>query len=310
LEVYDLLISGNGNALKWFCDKRETAMMSTHEVKSPMDNKINEITAMLEKILEKFDRIENRLAAKADSTVVADLEVRLRAIEERLSAPIAAASEVRTEEAPNKGDSRAEIVEMNLGEMHDRERRKNNIIVYNIRESTSECTDERKLHDMAEVTELVSSEMNISTVLSDPVRLGPKLENMKWPRPLRVTVDSESSKWKILKESKNLTGSRKESFRTIYIKRDMTRLERDHDRELRKQQERPIDRLWRQPEMDHSKRQNRGGPIDMSASSLTMSSVFDFNCLYTNINTITLHPRYNAHFGSHTTDRVLTRSAL
>ena len=235
LEVYDLLISGNGNALKWFCDKCETAMMSTHEVKSPTDNKIDEITAMLEKILEKFDSIENRLAAKADSTVVADLEVRLRAIEERLSAPIAAASEVRTEEAPNKGDSRAEIVEMNLGEMHDRERRKNNIIVYNIRESTSECTDERKLHDMAEVTELVSSEMNISTVLSDPVRLGPKLENMKWPRPLRVTVDSESSKWKILKESKNLTGSRKESFRTIYIKRDMTPLERDHDRKLRKQ---------------------------------------------------------------------------
>jgi len=51
---------------------------------------------------------------------------------------------------------------------------------------------------------------------------------------LRVTVKDEETKWKILKQAKNLTHSREEKFKTIFLKKDMTPTERQQDAELRK----------------------------------------------------------------------------
>ena len=77
--------------------------------------------------------------------------------------------------------------------------------------------------------------MNVLTPVLNPVRLGPKKENMQWPRPLRITVDSESTKWKILKESKNLPASREENIKRIFMKKDMTPMEREQDASLKNQ---------------------------------------------------------------------------
>ena len=86
-----------------------------------------------------------------------------------------------------------------------------------------------------QATELIESELNVQTGVGNPVRLGKKQPNSKYPRPLRVTVDSEQLKWKVLKASKNLKESRKEEYKVIFIKRDMTRMERAAEEELRKQ---------------------------------------------------------------------------
>ena len=65
------------------------------------------------------------------------------------------------------------------------------------------------------------------------MRLGPKKQDQKWPRPLRLTVESEDIKWNILKESKNLKDSGEEALKAVFIKKDMTQLERQREAELR-----------------------------------------------------------------------------
>ena len=78
-------------------------------------------------------------------------------------------------------------------------------------------------------------EDQVDTDVDGPVRLGKKLSNSKYPRPLRVTVNDERTKWKILKMAKNLKDSGKEQYKEVYIKRDMTRMEREQDEKVRKQ---------------------------------------------------------------------------
>ena len=69
----------------------------------------------------------------------------------------------------------------------------------------------------------------------NPVRLGPKRSESKYPRPLRITVDDGEMKWKILKSAKNLAKSGEENYRTVFIKKDMIQMEREQDANLRKQ---------------------------------------------------------------------------
>ena len=99
-------------------------------------------------------------------------------------------------------DRHKDLIVVNMAEIQDRHRWKNNIIIFNIKECASESSEERKEYDMAEVTDLFSVELSIETTMTNPVRLGPKKDHMQWLRPLHITEVNEATKWKILKESK------------------------------------------------------------------------------------------------------------
>ena len=107
-------------------------------------------------------------------------------------------------------------------------------MVFNIKESTSDDVDDRKLYDLSEADRLLNNELNIGATVTNPVRLGLKREDSKYPRPLRITVNDEEAKWKILKAAKNLAKSGEENYKTVFIKRDMT-MEREQDVDLRRQ---------------------------------------------------------------------------
>jgi len=125
-------------------------------------------------------------------------------------------------------------VDENVAELRERERRKNNIIVFNIEESSKDDSEKRKQDDKAAVHDILF-ELNIATELSNPVRLGPKRDGSSYPRPMRITVEDEAMKWNVLKEAKNLRNAREEALKKVNMKKDMTPLEREKDAELRKQ---------------------------------------------------------------------------
>ena len=106
-------------------------------------------------------------------------------------------------------------------------------MLFNVAESTEQDVSERQEYDIVSVTEVLN-ELDVESSIANPVRLGPKKGNSSWPRPLRVTVKDEETKWKILKQAKNLTHSREEKLETIFLKKDMTPMERQQDAELRK----------------------------------------------------------------------------
>jgi len=137
----------------------------------------------------------------------------------------------RSSDLPNKPTAVCD----SLSELRYRETRKHNLVFFNIPESNNDDAENRKLRDISTVIELFDTELDIQTTATNPVRLGKKQLNARYPRPLRVTVEGEQMKWKVLKASKNLKDPRKEENKLIYIKRDMTRMDRGMEADLRKQ---------------------------------------------------------------------------
>jgi hypothetical protein len=69
------------------------------------------------------------------------------------------------------GDERNHIVDRNIDEQKSRDRRKENIYVFNIGESTSEDVEDRKLYDLSEADRLLNTELNTGTTVTNTVRL-------------------------------------------------------------------------------------------------------------------------------------------
>lgn len=231
-----------GNALLSIRTDKEIAQRCTDYFKS-VEIKLNSLEKDINQKADKkqIEQLEEMLNNKADSAALKMLEERITNIESRTekdSLHITGPSNTETKTNVSEETSTVNIknrVDDNVKELIDREWRKNNIVVFNIKESESEETDERKLHDTEEASKLLNSELKINTAVTKPVRLGLKRDNSKFPRPLRLTVDNEETKWKILKAAKNLLDSREESYKTVFIKKDMTPMEREKERELRAQ---------------------------------------------------------------------------
>ena len=180
--------------------------------------------------MQQFIQLEETVDTKVDKVQFDQLEERVSKMERSFGNP---ATSTASGNDPVRDSG--EMVSENLSELRDRESRKENLVLFNIPESTSDDTDSRKLYDIAQTTELLESELNVQTEVANPVRLGKKQQNSRFPRPLRVTVESEQMKWKVLKAAKNLKESRKEEYKAVFIKRDMTRMERAQEEDLRKQ---------------------------------------------------------------------------
>ena len=103
-----------------------------------------------------------------------------------------------------------------VDELADRESRKYNLIVYNLPESSTPNTDADK---------------SLFTGLCAATRLGKKEPNKM--RPLRVCLDNEITKQKMLSQSSQLKS--KPDWENVYVNPDMTLAERNANRLLRRE---------------------------------------------------------------------------
>lgn len=130
----------------------------------------------------------------------------------------------------------ANKVDKDVAELQDRDKRKNNIILFNVPESVSVDAFAREQDDLSTANSIVQDQLHVTATLSNPVRFGPRqYDTNSKPRPLWITVSSEQEKWKVLKASKNLTKPQEESVLSVFMRRDMTPLEREIEANLRQQ---------------------------------------------------------------------------
>ena len=61
-----------------------------------------------------------------------------------------------------------------------------------------------------------------------------RTKNEKGPNPMRVRFRTEETKWKVLRNAKKLANAG-ENLKNIFIKKDMTLLEREQDYKLRQE---------------------------------------------------------------------------
>lgn len=114
-------------------------------------------------------------------------------------------------------------------EMDEKERRKPNLIFFGIPEPKSSNPEDRKEDDFQKVKSLVQNSLGSSrpAELRALYRLGKKTDAC---RPLKVVLESESSRNEVLRKFKSEVG---EGDRLIVVTKDRTRSERDAYKKLR-----------------------------------------------------------------------------
>lgn len=114
-----------------------------------------------------------------------------------------------------------------ISELEERKRRANNIMVYNLPESTS-TNFEDKIND--DLTNIITATSNISPdiIINKTIRIG-KIGSK--PRPLKVILNSSDTVLKILKNKTKL------NHPTARVSSDLTSIQRNHILNLRTQLE-------------------------------------------------------------------------
>ena len=126
--------------------------------------------------------------------------------------------------------------EMNkhMEELGERNKRRNNVVLYNVPESTKEDPKERQSDDMVRCCDLFEGLLRVMDVkMESTVRMGKKEEGRKCL--LLVKLSNESEKKSILANAKNLKGEENPWKKRVGISRDMTKMERDQGMKLREE---------------------------------------------------------------------------
>ena len=114
-------------------------------------------------------------------------------------------------------------------EMTQREIRRMNIVAFNVPEGNSEDIDNRRQHDR-EIFKQICDDLKIENIeVISVTRLQNKNtlpEGEIHPKPLRIRVKTEEMRSDVIRKAKMLAKSESATHRRIYLKRDMTPLER------------------------------------------------------------------------------------
>ena len=150
----------------------------------------------------------------------------------------------KLEEKSQNGDNEEKIKEVckrEIIEQQEIEKRKLNMVVFNVPENEELSPESKKAEDIERINTLLDGPMKLGTDLihvKDPVRLGAlkvsKPNESQKPRPIKITVESFESKNKILKANAEL---RKETgeFKSVFFTPDLTKAQRKEAFLLREQ---------------------------------------------------------------------------
>ena len=192
-------------SLKYYC--KTCATVKTGEGAQNTDLKIQlaKLTEIMQGMAERMKRMEET------QTNVQDIE---KKIEDMVNAK----------------------VEDALKEAQEKQQRKLNLVIVNIKESSLPIPAEARVEDTKRVESLlrdiIPEEEEVNLKISNPVRLG-KQNAGTAPRLLRVTVPDEKTKRVILKNAQKLNKPGMVLKEMIWINQDYTEKERKHNKEMR-----------------------------------------------------------------------------
>ena len=117
-------------------------------------------------------------------------------------------------------------------ESKDREKRLNNVIIFNLPESTSQLKTTRQQHDKENFLEMCTEiNNNFSDIdVTETRRLGEAKENATGPRPVLITLTHIDKKRTLLRRFHHIRENDK--FKNIKIYHDKTKQEREESKKL------------------------------------------------------------------------------
>ena len=238
-DVYEILLSNAGRELRWFCTPCNKQVMSQRD---SVSEKLDDISKKLENLVDRLHSIEVRLDSKADSNAVSKLEVQVDSIEKRMTS---IEESVQAVTACKKADEDQvkDYVEKVLVSKHsddeeekaERDRRKTSVIIHGVQESTCDQPSDREDEDLgvlaAMLHELGCDEAKVTKVIRLGKRMTDATSEVK-PRPIKMVVESEEQKVKILRSAKNLRLLQEGGWKDVFIHQDLTLRERAERKKL------------------------------------------------------------------------------
>jgi hypothetical protein len=196
---------------------------------------------------EKVKFLETKLAAasavedkvnKVDEQIVQIKDNLGAALTHAWSGVVANTSPASRSSAPIP-EKQVEVVNTVLSEQRERERRANNVIIFNINELVSSSNEQQTKHDESSVLNLLTK-INIDTSKVKFIRRFNKNpnnnNNNNKPAPILVRLESPEIKGKVLFNAKNLINMNE--FKGIFINPDLTPAERVLGKQMREERNR------------------------------------------------------------------------
>ena len=218
----------NNDKLPWVCNrcikekKEENNLyeLITGMVKQNEEEK-KEMICMLKELSRKMTKIEN------DQTIkMQQLSEQMAKIEDKLEEKVNEKLKLAENEMMLK-------INLEMDEKLERMKRKNNLVIYGMKESINENSEERLKLDLQKVEKLLN-EIEVTAPKMNLARLGKRLDTEK-PRPIKIELENEGEKFKILKKAGKIKEIDVEEFKKIIISSDMTIKQRELDKILREE---------------------------------------------------------------------------
>ena len=123
-------------------------------------------------------------------------------------------------------------IDQAMFDLKEREKRKNNVIIYNLPEPQAE-DNETKLEQEKQKIDQICDHVEITTGFESASRLGEKRDDAAKPRPLKVVLADESSKQKLLKKSESLKNV--EELKKVHVTPDYTHRQRQMNKAMKQE---------------------------------------------------------------------------
>ena len=215
--------------LFWICENCKPRVLELRErVHMDGDHGSKNVNVTDSACLARMEAKIDELSKAVKKQHILTSEIRAEDAEVRKT--YADALKIRSDEKPREPLS-TEQIQVCLSEQAEQEKRARNLAVYNLPESQAASAEERIKEDIYLLTDLVKQELKRSYKIEKAYRAGKKMENR--PRTLIVTMESEESKWDLLRAGNGLRDSMNETAKNVYINRDLTRMEREQAKKVR-----------------------------------------------------------------------------
>lgn len=218
---YSFLQEEGNDDISWHCKGCSRAAKKINDALVLLQRKQEQLEVRVDHISQELDLFKQEVTEKIADEVQINMEANIKA-----------------EFKSAVEDAMKPLIRDVTKEINERERRKKNVMMFNVKESSSDDVNTRKEHDSKSVKE-ICKELGVdkTTRVVKSVRIGPRPTDATKPRPLKVELNNEESKQKLVGKSKNLSQSSKEELTKVFVTRDLTPTQREELKEMLNQKE-------------------------------------------------------------------------
>ena len=202
-----------------------------------------------EVLFKRLEGMESKILLKVDEKIEQRMiefeEKNEKLIDEKLKAHSKTVEQNKKEHLSMENEIKAQVTQ-SMDEIKEKEEKKNNLMMFNLQESAKEDNNEEEKEDLQaiikvfqhtnpELNDTVTSQLTVNNIR----RLGKKKtpasdeDNSTKPRPIKITLPNESTKFKILKKSHKLKEYQENN--KIGLKLDLTKQQQMEEKALRQE---------------------------------------------------------------------------